>query len=99
MIGASAIVSACIGAAVRFAFLRPGGFRQGNLTGRSLSIVETFTNPQTMMFIAVWFGLNLIFGTGVISVPGEEAGIAWQAHMGGLFAGLLLFGWFDRGTL
>jgi membrane associated rhomboid family serine protease len=48
------------------------------------------------LFLAVWVGLNMLFGSGTISF-GEAAGqeIAWQAHVGGFFAGLLLFSAFD----
>jgi membrane associated rhomboid family serine protease len=40
--------------------------------------------------------LNALFGLGGVSF-GTEAGqtIAWQAHVGGFFAGLLLFDAFD----
>ncbi len=48
-----------------------------------------------LAFIAVWFGLNLLFGMGTVSVTGEDQSVAWQAHVGGFVAGLLLFGLFD----
>ncbi len=40
---------------------------------------------------ALWLGLNLAFG--LTGMPGEEADIAWVAHMGGYFAGLLYGLW------
>jgi len=47
----------------------------------------------------VWLGLNMLFGLGTVSIGGEggEGGeaIAWQAHIGGFFAGLILFNAFD----
>jgi membrane associated rhomboid family serine protease len=44
----------------------------------------------------VWFGVNLIFGIGSITIgTGEGASVAWQAHIGGFFAGLILFSLFD----
>jgi membrane associated rhomboid family serine protease len=48
------------------------------------------------MFLVVWIGLNALFGLGTLSM-GTEAGqeIAWQAHIGGFFAGLILFSAFD----
>ena len=46
--------------------------------------------------LAVWFGVNIIFGIGSIAIGGTEGvSIAWQAHIGGFFAGLLLFSLFD----
>jgi membrane associated rhomboid family serine protease len=43
----------------------------------------------------VWFGVNIIFGLGSISVGAEGATVAWQAHIGGFIAGLMLFSLFD----
>jgi membrane associated rhomboid family serine protease len=41
-----------------------------------------------------WLGANLLFGL-VPQAPGGAGVIAWEAHIGGFLAGLLLFGWFD----
>ena len=46
-------------------------------------------------FVAVWFGINLVFGLGAMPLLGEEQSIAWEAHIGGFFVGLLLFAVFD----
>ena len=44
----------------------------------------------------MWFGLNLLFGLGSVSiVTGEKQSVAWEAHIGGFLAGLLLFSLFD----
>jgi membrane associated rhomboid family serine protease len=43
---------------------------------------------------ALWLGLNLAFG--LTGMPGEEADIAWVAHMGGYFTGLLYGFWLMR---
>lgn len=45
-------------------------------------------------FVAVWFVINLAFGLGA-PVGAETGTIAWQAHIGGFLAGLLLFPLFD----
>jgi membrane associated rhomboid family serine protease len=45
-----------------------------------------------MIFLVVWFGINLLFG--LIPV-GTDQPVAWEAHMGGFLAGLLLFSFFD----
>jgi len=46
-------------------------------------------------FLGIWFGVNIIFGVGSIAIGGDGASVAWQAHIGGFFAGLLLFSLFD----
>jgi membrane associated rhomboid family serine protease len=40
-------------------------------------------------------GLNLLVGLGTVSIGEEGQEIAWQAHIGGFVAGLLLFNAFD----
>jgi len=53
-------------------------------------------------FLAVWFGVNIIFGVGSLALGTDGAEVAWQAHIGGFFAGLLLFSLFDpvpRGSI
>jgi membrane associated rhomboid family serine protease len=52
-------------------------------------------NPRVLAFLAVWFGVNIIFGIGSIAIGADGASVAWQAHIGGFFAGLLLFSLFD----
>jgi membrane associated rhomboid family serine protease len=48
-----------------------------------------------LLFLLVWFGINLIFGVGSFSTLTGGETVAWQAHVGGFLAGLLLFSWFD----
>jgi membrane associated rhomboid family serine protease len=47
------------------------------------------------LFLAIWLVLNFLFGIGGSFVPGAQADIAWQTHLGGFLAGLLLFPLFD----
>jgi membrane associated rhomboid family serine protease len=52
--------------------------------------------PRLVVFMIVWFGVNLLFGLGIVSLPGEsDMPIAWEAHIGGFLAGLLSFALFD----
>lgn len=95
MIGASAVVSACVGAAIRFAFPREGGFRTGPAYLPRLSLVQTFTSRQLLAFIGFWFVINYVFGSGVIDPTGEGQSVAWQAHIGGFLVGILGFAVFD----
>lgn len=95
MIGASASVSACMGAAMRLPYMSQTHFTGDIRKARIRSLVEALTNRQALTFMVIWFGINLLFGTGVIDITNGGASIAWEAHIGGFLAGLLLFGWID----
>lgn len=101
MIGASASVSGAMAAAIRFAFVRGSflSFSRGDADAAArvpaLSLLRALRNPRVLAFLAVWFGINIIFGLGSISVGAEGASVAWQAHIGGFVAGLMLFSLFD----
>jgi membrane associated rhomboid family serine protease len=101
MIGASASVSGTMAAAIRFAFVQGSflSFRRGDADAAArvpaLSLMRALHNRRVLGFLAVWFGVNLIFGVGSIAIGAEGASVAWQAHIGGFFAGLVLFSLFD----
>ncbi|HWV54537.1 rhomboid family intramembrane serine protease [Pseudorhodoplanes sp.] len=99
MVGASGAISGAMSGAMRFAFQRGGPLTFGGAHHSyrvpALSLVNSFRDPRVLAFLAVWFGLNLLFGLGSISITGNEQPVAWQAHVGGFLAGLLLFSWFD----
>jgi membrane associated rhomboid family serine protease len=99
MVGASGAISGMMSGAMRFAFQRGGPLRFGGTDESyrvpALSLVDTFRDPRVLAFLAVWFGLNLLFGMGAVSITGTEQPVAWQAHVGGFVAGLVLFSMFD----
>jgi membrane associated rhomboid family serine protease len=102
MIGASASVSGTMAAAMRFAFVQGSflSFSRGDADAAAkvpaLSLSQALRNPKVLVFLAVWFGVNIIFGVWSLSLGAEEnVSIAWQAHIGGFFAGLILFALFD----
>jgi membrane associated rhomboid family serine protease len=100
MIGASAAISGAMAAAMRFAFQRGGPIWRGGddvpaYHAPAISLGAALRDPRILAFFAVWFGINLLFGLGSISLTGGDQPIAWQAHVGGFLAGLLLFGFFD----
>jgi membrane associated rhomboid family serine protease len=105
MIGASAAISGAMAAAMRFVFQQGGplaAFRSGADEAYrvpAVPLATTLRDPRFLLFLAVWLGLNALFGLGTVSF-GTEAGqsIAWQAHLGGFFAGLVLFAAFDPAT-
>ena len=101
MIGASAAISGFMAAAIRFAFQRGGPLR---LLGNSqdaayrvpaLPLIAVLRDPRVLIFLVVWFGLNLLFGLGSFGLDGGDQAIAWQAHIGGFVAGLVAFAVFD----
>src|SRR5262249_58395408 len=105
MIGASAAISGAMAAALRFVFQQgaPLGLWRADSDASAYripasSLMATLRNPRFLIFLGVWIGLNALFGFG--SIPIGEGGVqevAWQAHIGGFFCGLLLFTGFGAG--
>jgi membrane associated rhomboid family serine protease len=101
MIGASAAISGAMAAAIRFAFQRGGPisfWRSGDEEAYrvpALPLMGVFSDPRVLAFLAVWFGTNLLFGLGSLTLLGEDEPVAWQAHIGGFLVGLVLFSLLD----
>jgi membrane associated rhomboid family serine protease len=51
---------------------------------------------QILVFSAIWAAVNLVTALTGFGVGGESGLIAWQAHLGGFLAGLVLSEPFDR---
>jgi membrane associated rhomboid family serine protease len=81
-VGASAAVSGLLAAAIPVMYGRRGA---------PLSFHEFFHNRGAIIFMLVVLGLTLL--SGVQSLPGfaDNARIAWEAHLGGFFAGLAAY--------
>ncbi len=100
MVGASGAISGMMAGSMRFVFQRGGplGLLRSNdphsyhMPAVPLSVA--LREPRVLIFTGVWFGINILLGLGTISFAGEEA-VAWQAHIGGFLAGLILFSLFD----
>lgn len=101
VVGASASISGLMAAALRFVFQRSGPL---SMIGRddpeayrvpALPLTRVLRNGRVLVFLGVWFGLNLLFGLGSLSIDGGEQAIAWEAHVGGFLAGLLGFALID----
>ena len=100
MIGASAAISGAMAAAMRFVFQQGGMLGLSGEAGAhrvpARPLLATLTDVRFLMFLVVWVGLNMLFGLGTVSIGGGDGeAIAWQAHIGGFFAGLILFNAFD----
>lgn len=104
MIGSSAAVSGFMAAAIRFVFQAGGPlgvFRSAEAPIYHVPAVplrEALRDPRILAFLVVWFGLNALFGVGSVGILGVDQPVAWQAHIGGFLAGLLLFPLFDPVT-
>ena len=95
IIGASGAVSGYMGAAARFAFQNTTGRRGFSANGPALGLIQSFQNRQFLTFFLIWMGMNYVFGAGWLDLTGEGTLIAWQAHVGGFCAGILIFGLLD----
>jgi membrane associated rhomboid family serine protease len=101
MVGASATVSGVLAGSLRFVFQSGGPidtFRSHDVAAYRVpaaSLAGALRDPRIIIILVAWFGFNLLFGIGASSFPGIEQSIAWEAHIGGFVAGLILFAWFD----
>lgn len=102
MVGASAAISGTMAAAMRFAF-QPGGplrrrsvreYDDAAYSVPAVSLIASFRDPRFLAFVVVWFGINAIFGLGGMQLEAGQT-VAWEAHIGGFVAGLLLFSLLD----
>ena len=101
VVGASAAISGTMAAAIRFAFQQGGPLASWRDPDGvpdlvpAASLLDALRDRRVLAFLGVWFGLNILFGLGSLSMSGTEQTVAWQAHVGGFLAGLLLFTAFD----
>lgn len=101
LIGASGGVSGLTGAAVRFIF-QPVIVAQNPDTGervvvgrRLASFGTMWRDPRTRAFVLIWIVLNAAVPL-LPLLTGTAVAVAWQAHLGGFIAGLLMVGLFER---
>jgi membrane associated rhomboid family serine protease len=92
-----------MGAAFRFIFRSmeeggPLGLVNASRTPL-LPLAETLQDRRILAAVAGWTILNVLLAWGAVGLLDEAAGIAWEAHLGGFYAGLLLYGFFDRPPL
>ena len=88
-IGASGAISGLMAASIRM--LR---MREPWLLGATLPLLP-LRSSQVVSFTAVWLVVNLVTGLIGLGPTGTLQAIAWQDHLGGYLAGLLLAGPFD----
>ncbi len=103
IVGASASVSAVLAAAIPIMFAP--GFRMGAshlVDYQRLHVLSPrafMTNPSALAFAALFLVMTLLTGASMAMTGTaflEERNIAWEAHLGGFIAGLLLFYLLDK---
>ncbi len=102
MIGASGAVAGLMAGTFRFLFsaIDQGDMQLLRMSPRSVRLMrltETLRDRRVLAVTGVWLGINLLAAAGVGIIEAGTA-IAWEAHVGGYFAGLLLFGLFERAS-
>ena len=74
MIGASAAISGAMAAAMRFVFQRGGPLgllgsgEQESYHVPAAPLATMLRDPRILAFLAVWFGINLLFGIGAVQM-------------------------------
>ncbi|MEZ5901422.1 MAG: rhomboid family intramembrane serine protease [Hyphomicrobium sp.] len=99
VIGASGAIAGLMGAVMRFLFPALDS-REGWLLSKNPAAIPlmplgaTLRDRRAIAATTAFVALNLLamIGFGSFSSVGT---IAWEAHLGGYFFGLLTFGWFD----
>lgn len=95
MIGASGAVSGLMAASVRMIPGRLLALAMPEKMQGAYAPLASVRSKPVMAFTLVWFVTNLIFGVTGFGGDGGIHQIAWQAHIGGFVAGLLLPDVFD----
>ena len=95
VVGASAVLSACMGSVSRFAFTGSGFSGADVATRRGMNLLETLTNRTALIFAGSWMAINYLLGSGILPIFGVDASIAWEAHIGGFIFGFFAFGLFE----
>jgi membrane associated rhomboid family serine protease len=86
IIGASGAISGLMAAGIRL-YPWPG-------LASHRAIAPILSRP-VLLFSGTWLAANLLLAFTGFGVGGQWQPVAWQAHLGGYFAGLLSAGWFD----
>jgi membrane associated rhomboid family serine protease len=99
MVGASGAVSGMMGGTMRFLFGTigsGGGLRALRENPRAVQLIPLHQAMLDRRVLAVTGAFLLANTLAVFGLGGVSAGgIAWEAHLGGYFAGLFLFGLFE----
>jgi membrane associated rhomboid family serine protease len=98
MVGASGAISGLMGGTMRFLFTAVDGnglaaLRDDPRSAPLMPLAVALKDRRVVLVTIVFLIANILAVLGLGSVG--TSGIAWEAHIGGYFAGLLTFGFFD----
>lgn len=95
VIGASGAVSGFMGAAARFGLRANRHEPRRGFDGPLLPVGRALRVRGVLPFLLIWIAMNIVVGLDIFAMQ-EGAGVAWEAHIGGLVAGFFLVPFFDR---
>lgn len=87
VVGASAAVSGLVAAAIPIMFGRPGV---------PLTFAEYLHDRRAIIFTLVFLLMTLSSGVEIVPTFADGARVAWEAHLGGFFAGLISYFFMSR---
>ena len=90
VVGASGAVSGLMGGGMRVVY--------GRLSPDPNGLAPVLSRP-IIGFSLVWVAVNIVTGLLRVGISDDLTLVAWVAHLGGYFAGLLTIGAFDRPQL
>jgi membrane associated rhomboid family serine protease len=90
VVGASGAVSGLMGGAIRILYAGGPTYPEGDAP----PLAPIFSRP-VLFFSSIWLGVNVVVGVTGLGLTEEGELIAWVAHMGGFFAGLVGIGFID----
>ncbi len=86
LVGASGAISGMMGAAARFGFRMDRSGGAAAFAGPPWPIADVVRSRSVMTFLAIWMIVNLVTGLAGVGA-GNDATIAWEAHVGGFLSG------------
>ncbi|MGH6888912.1 MAG: rhomboid family intramembrane serine protease [Rhizomicrobium sp.] len=84
-----------IGASAAISGLMAAAFRMLPLSAEPRRPLAPILSPRILVWSGLWVLVNVLAGLTGLGTGGEVQLVAWQAHLGGYAAGLLLAGPFD----
>ncbi|WP_413154745.1 rhomboid family intramembrane serine protease [Bartonella sp. cb54] len=98
LVGASGAVSGMMGAVARYSFFSiyfNTNIQDKRFLGSLLSIKQALFSRNVLVYMSIWLIVNFMMSICSSLFESDNVSVAWEAHIGGLFSGFLLVGFFD----